>query len=77
MVLDHSLDVEYEKKVSTLKCEYDVTHGRELQPGTPENTRKLLNSHKDEEILAKKTLKRKLSFKPSSNSDEISVPDNI
>lgn len=71
------IDLEYERKVSTLKREYDVTLGRELQPGTPENTRKLLNFHKDEEILAKKSLKRKLSFKPASNSVDMSVPDNI
>ena len=58
-------DVVVERKLCNLKSEYDETLGRELQPGTPENTRKMLNADKDVELLAKKSLKRKLSFKPA------------
>ena len=70
-------DVVFERTLSNLKSEYDDTHGRELQPGTPANTRKMLNADKDVELLAKKTLKRKLSFKPASITVYMSEPDNI
>ena len=70
-------DVVLERTLSNLKSEYDETHGRELQPGTPENTRKMFNADKDEELLAKKTLKRKFSFKPASITVYMSEPDNI
>jgi hypothetical protein len=63
----------YEKSFGTtltdLKREFDNTHKLELQPGTPENIRKLRNSNKDKDIDNLKSLKRKLSY----NSSEVSV----
>ena len=63
-------DVEFKKMLAKLKSEHDETHGRELQPGTPENARKSMTAIKEKEIHSKMMLKRKLSFKPEVLQDE-------
>ncbi len=63
-------DVGFKKMLAKLKSEHDETHGRELQPGTPENARKSMTAIKEKEIHSKMMLKRKLSFKPEVLQDK-------